>query len=273
MSRKTKVDLTSIQIDLPRELKFIKLFVLADLHIGDPLCDEAKILETIDQIKNDPNSYCIINGDIMNWASKTSVSDIYSETLKPMEQIQSAYDLLLPIKDKIIGILTGNHELRAWKSEGIDILRLVARQMGIEDRYSSRSMYIFLRFGSDITGKKENNPSKLPRKLCYTLFVNHGSGGGRREGSKVNRLADMATIADADIYIHSHTHLPVIMRVPFYRVNLSNSSIQLVDKLFINTGASLNYGGYGEQFEFKPSSKETPVIKLSGQKKIFAAEV
>ena len=30
--------------------------------------------------------------------------------------------------------------------------------------------------------------------------------------AKAIRLADMASIVDADIYIHSHTHLPMIMK-------------------------------------------------------------
>jgi len=47
----------------------------------------------------------------------------------------------------------------------------------------------------------------------------------------------------------------------------------LVDKLFINTAANLNYGGYGEAGEFKPSSKETPIIYLSGKQKKFTAKL
>jgi hypothetical protein len=96
--------------------------------------------------------------------------------------------------------------------------------------------------------------------------VTHGSGGGRREGGKINRLADLASIVDADIYIHAHTHLPVIFKEAFYRVSGSNSSVALVDKMFVNTAATLNYGGYGDRQGFKPASKRNPVIYLDGLK-------
>ena len=95
----------------------------------------------------------------------------------------------------------------------------------------------------------------------------HGSGGGRKEGAKAIRLADMASIVDADVYIHSHTHLPMIMKERFIRVCLPNSSFAYVDKLFVNTAASLNHGGYGEEYEFKPASTDTPVVYLNGHKK------
>ena len=73
--------------------------------------------------------------------------------------------------------------------------------------------------------------------------------------------------------IHSHTHLPMVMKQAYHRIDPRNSAVALVDKLFVNTAANLNYGGYGEAQEFKPSSKETPVIYLCGTKKKFTAKL
>jgi hypothetical protein len=101
----------------------------------------------------------------------------------------------------------------------------------------------------------------------------HGSGGGRKEGAKAIRLADMASIVDCDIYCHAHTHLPMIMKQGFYRTDVRNSTVAHVNKLFVNTAANLSYGGYGEAQEFKPSSKDTPVIYLNGRKKEFNAKL
>lgn len=134
------------------------------------------------------------------------------------------------------------------------------------ERYSPTSALIFLRFGC-ISGKKETNGSGQNRKVCYTIYVLHGSGGGRKEGAKAIRLADMASIVDSDIYIHSHTHLGMVMKQGYHRIDTRNNAVALVDKLFLNTAANLNYGGYGEAQEYKPSSKETPVVLLSGKKK------
>ena len=83
----------------------------------------------------------------------------------------------------------------------------------------------------------------------------------------------MASIVDTDIYIHSHTHLGMIMKQGFHRIDTSNSTVACVDKLFVNTAANLRYGGYGEAAEFKPSSMETPVIYLDGVRKNFMAKL
>lgn len=255
-----------IKIDLPKELTNIEIHTLADLHIGDKFCDMEGIKSKIDYIKDTPNAYCILNGDLMNNATKTSISDCYAEVLTPMEQVEMCIELLEPIKDKIIAITAGNHEKRTYNKEGIDLSKFLARQFDIADRYSPTSCFIFLRFGS-LKIKSHNRP------VCYMIYCLHGSGGGRREGGKATRLADMASIIDADIYIHSHTHLPMIMKQGFYRASPQNSSVAKVDKLFVNTAAALNYGGYGEMFEFKPSSKDSPVIRLSGTAKFFDARL
>ena len=149
----------------------------------------------------------------------------------------------------------------------------MATQHGLEDRYTSTSAVMFVRLGAETRGRKESNGSGLTRRISYSLYVLHGSGGGRKEGAKAIRLADLASIIDTDIYIHSHTHLPLIMKQAFHRINYQNNSVAIVDKLFVNTAANLNYGGYGEAGAFKPSSKETPIIYLSGTNKSFVARL
>ena len=90
---------------------------------------------------------------------------------------------------------------------------------------------------------------------------------------KAIRLADMASIVDADVYIHSHTHLPMVMKQGFYRTCEANRSVAPVSKLFVNTAAALDYGGYGEIQEYKPTSKDTPVIYLDGHKRGMTARL
>lgn len=263
----------TIKIDLSRELKTIEIIPFADLHLGDPLCDIQLIKEKIEYVKNNDNVYCLLNGDIMNNTTKTSVGDVYSEQLTPMDQLQRAIELFEPIKDKILCVTNGNHEARTWRNDGLDLMALMCSQLNIQERYAKESALIFLRFGTLARNNKETNGSGKTRMASYTLFVTHGSGGGRKEGSKAARLADMASIVDADIYVHSHTHLPMVMKQAFYRTDIRNNAVALVDKLFVNTSAALNYGGYGEAFEFKPSSKDNPHIYLSGTKKQFAAKL
>lgn len=256
-----------IKIDLSEELKEVEIHTFADEHIGDENCDMPRLLERIEYVKNTPNAYCILNGDILDNATKTSIGDSYAQVFNPMEQLKRAVILFGPIRDKILCITHGNHENRTYKKEGINLSSLIATQLDLTDRYTPTSAMIFLRFGKGSTHFNKG------RKILYTIYSVHGSGGGRKEGAKAIRLADMASIIDADIYVHSHTHLPMIMKQAYHRTDLINSTVALVDRLFVNTAANLNYGGYGEAQEFKPSSKDTPVIHLDGTKKFFTARL
>ena len=246
----------AIRCDLPYAEQ-IEIHPMADLHIGDNMCDFKLIQERIEHIKNTPNAYCILDGDLMDTAICSSIGDTYGANLQPMEQLKMCVKIFEPIKDKILAVLPGNHEGRVYKSDGLDMTELMCAQLGIPEKYSPTTALLFIRFG-----RQTQNHG---RTMFYTAYVTHGSGGGRKEGGKVNRLADLASIVDADIYIHAHTHLPLVFKESFFRVSGSNSSVALVDKLFVNTAAHLNYGGYGDRQGFKPASKSSPVIYLDGR--------
>ena len=262
----------AVRVDLPRELKSIEIHTLSDLHLGDRHCDFKKIAEKLKEIEAKPNAYVILNGDLINNATTQSISDTYGETLSPMEQLREATGLFKPIKDRILAITSGNHENRTHRADGIDLTEIMARELGVGDRYAPESVMLFLRVGQLSSGQKISGKNKV-RQVCYVIYTTHGSGGGRREGGKVNRLADLAGVVDADIYIHSHTHLPAIFREAYFRTDIPNSNVAAVDKLFVNTNAWLQYGGYGEAQGYKPASTQAPVIYLDGTVKKFSAKL
>ena len=239
----------------------IQILPLADLHLGDIHSDGKKINEWLTYIKDTPNCFTILNGDLMNTAIKTAVgTGVYTDSLNPMEQLQQCVKLFEPIRDKILCIIQGNHEARITKQDSIDITEVFATQLDLHDRYSPTSALLFIQFGD-----KGGHANHWP--VQYTIFAHHGSGaGGRKEGGKIQRLADLANIVDADCYIMSHTHLPAVTRTSYYRVDRRRFTTIKVDRLFVNTSSSLDYsGGYGEIFAFKPNSLETPLIILDGR--------
>lgn len=247
----------TIRCDLPYA-EIIEIHPLSDLHLGDIHADYSIIKEKINYVANTENAYCILDGDLMDTAIASSVGDTYGAALQPMEQLKQCVKIFEPIKQKILAVLPGNHEARIYKSDGLDLTEIMCSQLDITDRYSPTTALLFIRFGKRVS-KHHGRPA------LYTAYVTHGSGGGRREGGKVNKLADLASIVDADIYIHAHTHLPLIFKERFFRISYSNSSVALAEKLFVNTASALDYGGYGDAQGYKPSSKAFPVIYLDGR--------
>ena len=246
-----------IRADLPANLKTLELHPFADFHLGDPHCDFKHIIEMINHVRDTENAYCILNGDLMDSAVRQSIGDIYSANLQPMEQLQQCVKIFDPIKSKILAVTgNGNHEARIYKNDGIDMTRLMCAQLGIENKYTETTAVLFIRFGENWRKKK----------MFYSAYITHGSGGGRKEGGKVNRIADLASIVDVDLYIHSHTHLPLTFKETFFRIDSKNNAVTPVTKLFVNTSAQLNYGGYGDIQGYKPASTDNPVIFLDGTK-------
>ena len=253
-----------VKVDLPRQYSKFEIHTFADLHHGDKFADLDLIQKRIEYVKKTPNAYAILNGDLTNNATKTSVGDTYSEQLTPMEQVDLTVKLFKPIRDKILVMNSGNHEKRTYLKEGIDLTEIIARELNLDDRYSRSGTLLFLKCG-------ERSAHYDKRQVVYTFYIIHGYGAARKEGAKAIRLADMSSIIDADIYVHSHTHLPITMKEVYFRTDIPNQTIIPVEKLFVNTGAYLDYGGYGEEFELKPGSKSTPVIHLSGKIKEMKA--
>ena len=245
--------------DLGVEFKSIKVLALSDLHIGDQLCNLKLIKEVLQEVKESDNTFIILNGDLINNATKNSVSDVYSEKLTPMEAIVKLCDLLEPIKDRILVIHPGNHENRTYKDDGVDIIRLVAKQLGIEDRFSDGWWYLYLTLGLGQKG----------RPVMYTITGIHGYGGGRKNGGKINNLVEMGDKVIADVYVMGHTHTPIMTRNTIFTPDFQHRTLVKRDKYYLMTNSFLDYGGYGEMLGYTPSTTDHQEMILDGTKKLI----
>ena len=223
-------------------------------------------MRDIEYIRDNENVFCVLNGDLMDCAIASSVGDTYGATLSPMEELRACTELFQPIAGKILCVVPGNHEARHYRTNGVDLTELMCTQLGIADRYSPTTALLFIRFG-----KLDGKANAHGRKAAYTMYVSHGNGGGRKEGGKVQRLVDLSTIVDADVYVCGHTHLPAMLKDGFARPCMANSSITYGTRLYVNTSAKLNYGGYGDTGGFKVPCTDTPIIRLNGERKEMRA--
>lgn len=254
-----------IKIDLPREQETVEIHLLSDWHIGDPNCLRHLIDNQIASILSKPNAYCFVVGDLCNNATKASVSNVYDDVLSPMQQLEVIRAYLEPLaKDgRILAVVPGNHEERTYKSDGLDMMKIICTELQITDRYRPTAAYVFVRMGHGYEHLKSRN--------TYGVYINHGNGGGRTVGGKANALARQMEVADADLYISGHTHLPMIFKDRFIRPTFGSMGLTSSTHTFINTNAVLDYGGYGERAGYRPSALDIPrIFMYSGHKKIEA---
>ena len=249
-----------IKKELSNEFTYVNIYPLADLHIGSKHF-KRKILEMhLNTINNDPNALLILNGDLVNNSTKDSVGDIYEETLNPEEQIDLLVELFEPLKDKIIGVVCGNHEARTYKATGISILKNFCYRLGLIDVYSNVANLTFLSFGK--------SRGRDTVKQTFTIYNSHGRGGGKMIGSKANRVHNLSSIVpNADLYIHSHTHAPITFKDSYISADTRNKGVSIQNRLFVNTNAYEGFDGYGEVIGLAPSNHDMVKVQLSYDKR------
>lgn len=217
------------------ENKILNIYPLGDVHIGSREFDLDLFLRWRQMVEDDPNGAVVIIGDMMNMGLKDSRSNVYEECLNPMEQKELCYELLNPIRDKIIGGCSGNHEYRSVKEVGMNPLYDVFCRMRIEDRYRENVCFIKL-----TVGKQGRNPN------TYGVVLSHGK-------SKKKDLDWTYAVDGADVFISGHTHLGTHQPCGKIRMDLSHNRVKTVGYQHVVVLPFQNYGGYAVRGKYTPN--------------------
>lgn len=250
---------------LSKELTQLLLVPTSDVHYGNPLFSIDHFNDHIKFILDTPECYTVLNGDLCECVTKSSKGDIHKQVGTPQDQKDWIISKLLPIKDKILGMTTGNHEQRIYNESGFDVSKEIARELHIP--YRPEGMLIKISFG-------DRNSSVEGRPFTYWVYMTHGYGGARTKSAKAVKVERVSTWIDADCYLMSHDHVvniaPDIYLQPDPRTREDKDTGFLIGKvkahrkILVKTNAFIKYGGYGEAGGFPPVCLETPIIKFAG---------
>jgi len=248
-----------IKRELSNNIDKLTIIPISDVHIGDKTANLKAFREVLERIKNEPNTYAIVNGDICNFALKNSKSDVY-EGLSPMNEILEAIKYLEQIKEKLLIISSGNHEDRLIRETNVDPLYLVSKQLGLEDIYCPSWWYLYLSFGKDKKGRNVN----------YTLTGYHGGSGmgGRKSGGKINRLEEMSQVVIADIYLMGHVHKPIATKGVIFTPYYQSKTLSKQEMYYLISNSFVEYeGSYAEKMGMIPSNNGITEAVLDGKEK------
>jgi len=167
------------------------------------------------------NCYYIGVGDIMD--DIIAIDKRYAKSQDDTEgddiidqQIEKAYSLLSPYKEKIIGLGEGNHERTIAGKNGTNPIKRLCKELGCE--YLGYSFLVRLVF-------HENNA----RFRHVIIYGNHGWGGGSRtEGGSLTKYAKTIGYYDADIYLFGHDH--TLVTKPSPRLSLVGEKLIAKDR-------------------------------------------
>jgi len=246
------IELNKVSL-VPRNGKnYAEILFFSDLHLGHPQCQLRKAKEMLDYALQ-KKIYVFCGGDMVEAGLSTSVGDsVYMQTLNPQDQMEAVIDLLEPLANAnlIIGYLSGNHSQRITKATGIDISKIICRQLGIT--YLGYSGWTI----ASVNG------------IRYSLYTTHGSGGSRYKHTKLKRVMDMAAWINSDIIALSHVHSvasEVIIKQEYDRT--LNRIVERKQYVCL-TGSYIAWNKtYAEDHGYPPTKLGSPKAKLFSDNK------
>lgn len=188
-------------ITLPAESKGVRLIPAGCLHW--PIGEKDLLREWVEAVRSDPFAYTVLMGDSLD-AARTHYRKhlrAYGEDENSQEaldelmrgQVSDLAKVLEPIKDRILGVILGNH----WWGflDGTNSEQYLCQILGL--RYLGPFGLLRLDFCDGRAARAQ-----------LTLVAHHtgGTGGGRTTGGDVNAMVRAENVVDADIYLFGHTH-------------------------------------------------------------------
>lgn len=255
-----------IEFDL-LDFEEVEVVPIADLHIGNELCNEAEFKRIVDYILEEPDDpktarICLLNGDLTESVTKNSrAGNIFNQTMSPAAQMATVIKYLEPLtktsekypKGKILSYCAGNHDFGRYSDTGISMSETIAVKLGLEDRYSTDGCYSFIRVKMIATKKQ---------RTCFTIYNQHMTSGGTTVGGKANRVSKISNGVVADLIIGSHVHTPITFKEDIILPVESIRAISQKTITYVVTNAFLRYGDYAQRQGLKPSAINVPRIFL-----------
>lgn len=236
---------------IPKKGKdYAEMILFSDLHYGAPNCMLDKAKEQLEYCRQ-KGIYVYTNGDLTESATRYSIGDSVYHQLNPQDQMDFVVELLKPLaKDGLLlNIGGGNHEARIAKETGIDISKIMAKELGVP--YTGDSIWSLFRVG------KQN----------YSMYALHGSSGAKFSYTKLKSVIDVLHSFDADIVAQGHVHELMTDWYIKQCINLRNKTVEEKKMLVILTGGYLSYS------ESYASSKGLPITKTGSPKLELCASV
>ena len=193
-------------VKLHESIKFVDICVLSNINIGltgvnlrtakeDKPFRINKLKAHIAELARDVNARILLGGDLFYYPNGTSS---YREMFSPNyeEQVDMMAELLMPIKDKIIGAYDGTDEIKIFEKDGYNLTQMLVSKLGLSERYFGQMAEVDFEFKNEYT-------NGVP-KVVHMLF-DHGFLVANVMNTVVKKTEGLQNkIVGKDFYFTSH---------------------------------------------------------------------
>lgn len=245
-----------------RRSDILYLVPLGDIHIGTKNCDEKKLIETVEWIKNTPKAYVLGMGDygeFVNYTDKrydpSNLSPFLYGHMDDLAKTQADHllKILEPISGRFIGLIEGNHDDTIRQRYHLNIVDYMCGCLGVPNL----SSICMIRW---IIHRNEHSSKSV------VIWASHGFGAGKQSGGSINALKSVAKDFEADIFLMGHTHKKICEDADRLYITLNGEpQLKAKKQLFGITGTfyktyEVNSRSYCEKSAYPPTP--TGVLKI-----------
>lgn len=189
----------------------LSIYFISDTHIGAEAAREKEQNELAKEIADDENGYVIGLGDFCECISPSDYRFDASQLHQPIsaEHINNPFytealrfcKVWEPSIGKWIGLIPGNHEVKALRDYHIDVAAIISERMGCP--YMG---------GTEQSGWVKVNLKHPGGSTAGSvrIFVTHGWGGGELRGGDALKLQRLLWKKEADVVAIGHLHKGMI---------------------------------------------------------------
>lgn len=224
------------------------IYPIADVHLGAMEHAEEEWKTFLKKVENE-NAYLILAGDLLNNGIRScKFVNPFDEAIRPRDAKRRMVEYLKPIKDRILCVVSGNHERRTYRDDDQDLTYDICAKLDIEHLYRENIAYMKL-----MCGKRKNN-GKDRYRATYAFAVTHGSGGGIYTGASVNRNERFGNVIDGlDCFVTAHSHKGFVSKPAKIVMDLNNNFVRMKHYTVVSCVSWLNYGGYAARGMLLPT--------------------
>ena len=237
-------------LEVRKGRNYANVMFIGDVHYGSSNCDVERFTSMIDYcVKN--GIYVFLMGDMLEAATRYSVgSGVYMQ-LNPQQQYDDMLEMLRPLAEKglILDFVTGNHEDRITKETGIDISKMMCREL--KCHYAGAAGWTLLYVGDQ----------------SYSVYAIHGAGGSKFNYTKLKNATDISHYFDADIIAYAHLHSIISDSIERQTVNRTRKMVETRKSHILITGHYLMYDkSYAQAKGLPPSKLGSPKVQFHADK-------
>lgn len=232
----------------------VHVIPVADVHLGALECSVDAWEAFLKRVLAMENTYLILAGDLLNNSVRgAGFANPFDEVLRPKEAKKRMVEYLEPVRDRILCVVSGNHERRTLRDDDQDLTYDICTKLDIEHLYRENMAFMRLRLGQRENSKKPDN--------TYAVCVTHGAGGGIYTGAAVNRDERFGNVIDGlDCLVAAHVHKGFVSKPSKIVIDVKNGQVCMRHYTVISCVSWLNYGGYAAQKMLLPAHVSEPQV-------------